>query len=73
MHWAIRSKKEPMLEPAKQETSLTSQGHQHCEKSDDHKISLPEPVPPSGKHQAVAVLMLLNTLRLVLNSGVHQK
>lgn len=61
-----------MLEAAKQETSLTCQGHQHSEEQQDHKVSSPKPVSPSGKHQAVAVIMLLNTLTLVINRGTCQ-
>lgn len=50
MHWAIRCKKEPMLEASKQETSVTSQGDQHCEKQEDPNISSPEPVPSLGDY-----------------------
>lgn len=50
MHWAIRTKKEPMIDAAKQETYRTSQGQQHCEEQEDHKVPSPEPMPPSGDH-----------------------
>lgn len=62
-----------MLEASKQETSATSQGDQHCEQQEDPKISSPEPVPSSGNHSAVAVLMLSSTPTFVLDSGVHHK
>lgn len=62
-----------MLEASKQETSVTSQGDQHCEKQEDPNISSPEPVPSLGNHSAVAVLMLSNTPTFVLDCGVHRK
>lgn len=50
MHWAVRNKKEPMLEASKPEDSVASQAESfHCEQEEMGKPSC-ESMPYSGDH-----------------------
>lgn len=62
MHWAMRSKKEPMLEASKAEIPVTSQADDHHAKQEGPKISSHDAMPSSSKQISKCFLTLTESM-----------